>query len=79
MATPVDNVVPLTGDPLIDGLTWGSAWQFDGGSHVLTYSLSLNDNPNGGAWTTAMSDAVRRALGEWSNVARIPSAERGRC
>ncbi|MDZ4251029.1 MAG: M10 family metallopeptidase C-terminal domain-containing protein [Sulfuritalea sp.] len=77
MATPADNVVPLTGDPLIDGLTWGSAWQFDDGSHVLTYSLSLNDNPNGGEWTTEMSDAARRALTAWSDVANISFVESG--
>ena len=77
MATPADNVVPLTGDPLIDGLTWGSAWQFDGGSHVLSYSLSLNDNPNGGSWSQAQADAVRNALAAWSNVANISFVESG--
>lgn len=48
MTTPADNLVPLTGNALIDGLTWGAAWQFNGDAHTLTYSLSLNDNPNGG-------------------------------
>ncbi|MFH2088288.1 MAG: M10 family metallopeptidase C-terminal domain-containing protein, partial [Pseudomonadota bacterium] len=77
MAIPLDNVVPVTGNSLIDGLTWGSAWQFEDASHVLTYSLSLNDNPNGGEWTTALSDAARQALVAWSNVANLSFVESG--
>ncbi|MDP2133331.1 MAG: M10 family metallopeptidase C-terminal domain-containing protein [Sulfuritalea sp.] len=77
MATPTDNSVPLTGNPLLDGLTWGAAWRFDGGPQVLAYSLSLNDNPNGGSWTPALSDAARRALTEWSNVANLGFVEIG--
>ncbi|MBI5107138.1 MAG: M10 family metallopeptidase C-terminal domain-containing protein [Rhodocyclales bacterium] len=77
MTAAADNVVPLTGNPLIDGLTWGAAWQFGGGAQVLTYSLSLNDNPNGGAWTATMSNAVRAALAAWSNVANISFVESG--
>ena len=77
MTAVADNVVPLTGNPLIDGLTWGAAWQFGGGAQVLTYSLSLNDNPNGGAWNTTMSNAVRAALAAWSNVANISFVESG--
>jgi hypothetical protein len=37
---------------LVDGLVQGSAWQFGSGQRNVTYSLSLNDNPNGGSWTT---------------------------
>ena len=77
MTAAADNVVPLTGNPLIDGLTWGAAWQFGGGAQVLTYSLSLNDNPNGGAWNATMSNAVRAALAAWSNVANISFVESG--
>ncbi|MBK7016909.1 MAG: M10 family metallopeptidase C-terminal domain-containing protein [Sulfuritalea sp.] len=77
MTAAADNVVPLTGNPLIDGLTWGAAWQFGGGAQVLTYSLSLNDNPNGGAWNTTMSNAVWAALAAWSNVANISFVESG--
>ncbi len=77
MATPHDNVVPLTGNPLIDGLTWGAAWQFNGCAHTLTYSLSLNDSANGGAWTTALSDAALQVLTEWSNVANLSFVESG--
>ncbi|MBI5900194.1 MAG: M10 family metallopeptidase C-terminal domain-containing protein [Rhodocyclales bacterium] len=77
MATATDNAVPLTGNPLIDGLTWGAAWQFGAAPHVLTYSLSLNDNPNGGAWNTTLSNAVRAALAAWSNVANISFVEVG--
>ncbi|MFA4969997.1 MAG: M10 family metallopeptidase C-terminal domain-containing protein [Sulfuritalea sp.] len=76
MTTPVDNLVPLTGNPLIDGLTWGAAWQFDGTAHTLSYSLSLNDTiGNQPPWTIALSDAVRRALTEWSNVANLSFVE----
>lgn len=77
MATPTDNLVPLTGNALIDGLTWGAAWDFAGGAHTLTYSLSLNDNTNGGAWSVALLDAVRRALAAWSNVANLSFGESG--
>lgn len=77
MTAAADNVVSLTGNPLIDGLTWGAAWQFGGGAQVLTYSLSLNDNPNGGAWNATLSDAVRAALAAWSNVANISFVESG--
>lgn len=78
MATPADNVVALTGNPLIDGLTWGAAWQFDGTAHTLTYSLSLNDTPTmQPAWTVELSNAVRRALTAWSNVANLSFVETG--
>ncbi len=77
MATPTDNIVPLTGNALIDGLTWGAAWDFAGGAHTLTYSLSLNDNPNGGAWSQAQAGAVRNALAAWSSVANITFVESG--
>jgi hypothetical protein len=43
MATPVDNAVSATSNPLLEGLVQGSAWQF-GSTRVLTYSLSLNDS-----------------------------------
>jgi len=77
MTTAADNLVSLTGNPLIDGLTWGAAWDFSGDVHTLTYSLSLNDSPNGGAWTPALSNAVRLALAEWSNVANLTFVESG--
>ena len=77
MATPTDNVVGLTGNSLIDGLVQGSAWQFGGGNHTLTYSLSLNDNPNGGSWTAQLANGARQALTDWSNVANISFAEVG--
>jgi len=62
MATPLANSVPLTGNPLIDGLVQGSSWQFGGGPHVLTYSFSNNDTPNGGPWTFGLSTAFTQAL-----------------
>src|SRR6266850_2999252 len=77
MATPSDNTVPLTGDPLKDGLLQGSSWQFGGGSHVLTYSLSLNDSSNGGPWTAALTAAIQSALAAWSNVADLTFVEAG--
>lgn len=76
MATPVDNAVPLTGNPLIDGLTQGSAWQFSG-PRVLTYSFSLYDVGAEYAWTPTWRNAIRQALEEWSNVADITFSEVG--
>src|SRR6188474_2335534 len=77
MATPLANSVPLTGNPLIDGLVQGSSWQFGGGPHVLTYSFSNNDTPNGGPWTFGLSTAFTQALREWANVANITFVEQG--
>ena len=60
MATPTSNTVGLTGNSLINGLLQGSSWQFSGGSHVLTYSFSLNDSDipsNNPAWNSALSNA----------------------
>src|SRR5438552_13748175 len=74
MATPQDNVVALTGNPQIDALTQGSAWT---GTTQLTYSLSINDNPNGGAWTAALANAMRAALTDWSHVANVTFTEVG--
>ena len=79
MATPVANAIGLTGNPFIDGLTQGSAWQFGGGPRVITYSLSVNDTvddsgrPLGGTWaqSPALQDAVERAFALWANVADI--------
>jgi serralysin len=75
MATPADNVVPLSGNSFIDGLIQGSAWQFGGGPHALSYSLSLNDSPNGGAWSGGLAAAVRLAFDNWSYVANLSFTE----
>src|SRR5688500_17851082 len=79
MATPVSNAVGLSGDPRIDGLVQGSAWQFGAGPSVLTYSLSLNDTLTYGSFATdtRFADAVRSALAAWSNVANITFVESG--
>src|SRR5882724_1227494 len=69
MATPVSNSVPLTGDPLIDGLTQGGSWTPNGTPTQLTYSLDLA--PGGLSWSDSTADAVARALQEWSNVADL--------
>jgi len=75
MATPTDNAVALTGDPLVDGLVQGSAWRFGDGPRAITYSLSLNDNPNGGDWTASLSAAVRKAFDAWAAVANVTFTE----
>lgn len=77
MATPQDNVVSLTNNSLIDGLIQGSAWTFSSGPRNVTYSLSINDNPSGGAWSVAMANAMRSAFSLWSNVANITFTETG--
>jgi Ca2+-binding RTX toxin-like protein len=76
MATPVSNVIGLSGDPRIDGLAQGSRWQPSPGSNVITYSLSLNDTPNG-SWSVGLEPGVRNALTAWSNVANITFVEQG--
>ncbi|MBI4986109.1 MAG: M10 family metallopeptidase C-terminal domain-containing protein, partial [Rhodocyclales bacterium] len=75
VATPTDNAVALSGNPAIDGLVQGSAWRFGDIPHIITYSLSLNDNPNGGAWGAGLRDAVRGALTRWSDIADIVFVE----
>ena len=79
MATPVSNSIALTGNPFVDGLVQGSSWQFGGGPHTLTYSLSLNDTPVGGNWTqrSDMAVAVIQAAAAWSNVANISFVQSG--
>ena len=76
MATPSGNSVPLTGDPFVDGLTDGSSWQL-GGARLITFSLSLNDGPSGGAWTFNLANAARAAFSVWSNVANVSFQEVG--
>lgn len=77
MATPTDNVVALTGNPLIDGLVQGSAWQFGNGPRVITYSLSINDNAAGGTWGSqySLAFAVHRAFDAWAAVANVTFVE----
>src|SRR5689334_16491146 len=76
-AIPGDNRVALTGDPLIDGLTQGSAWRFTG-AHALTYSFSLDDEPASRVlWTTPWKSAFAAAVNEWSNVANVSFSELG--
>jgi Ca2+-binding RTX toxin-like protein len=77
MATPVSNSVPLTGNPFVDGLVQGGSWQFGGAPHVLTYSFSVNDTPNGGPWTPGLTTAFTQALAAWSDVANITFVEQG--
>lgn len=77
MATAQDNSVALTGNSLIDGLLQGSSWNFGIGARTLSYSLSVNDNPSGGAWTAGLQSAISTAFQAWSNVANINFAVYG--
>jgi len=77
MATAQDNSVALTGNSLIDGLLQGSSWNFGIGARTLSYSLSVNDNPGGGAWTAGLQSAISTAFQAWSNVANISFAVYG--
>jgi serralysin len=72
MAEPVADLIPLSGDPYVDGLIQGSTWQFAGAT-VLTYSFNIT--PYGGAWDAAWSAAVEGALAAWSNVANVSFSE----
>ncbi len=76
MASPVGSSVGLTGNPLVDGLTQGSSWQFSG-ARTLTFSLSVNDDGVGGSWTVNLANAARQAFSAWSNVANINFQEVG--
>lgn len=76
MATPVSESIGLTGNPFIDGLTQGGAWQ--AADHQLTYSFSINDTiGNQPSWTPALKQAVVNALGVWSSVANLSFVEVG--
>src|SRR5437764_40437 len=79
MATAVSNSIPVTGNPFVDGLVQGSSWQFGGGTHTLTYSLSINDSSIGGNWVqrSDMAAAVAQATTAWSNVANINFVQSG--
>src|SRR5258708_10161478 len=79
MATPTDNSVPLTGDPLKDGLLTGRSGVFGSDPHALTYSLSLNDSEIGGPWSSSSltSSLVQYAFTQWSNVANVTFTESG--
>jgi serralysin len=71
MAYAQGDVVALTGDPRIDGLTQGSEWGFTG-SRLITYSFY---NTEYGSWTSAETGALKSALQTWSNVADIHFAQ----
>jgi len=71
MAYAQGDVVALTGDPRIDGLTQGSEWEFTG-SRLITYSFY---NTEYGSWTSAATGAFKSALQTWSNVADIHFAQ----
>src|SRR4029079_18493032 len=77
MATP-GRFIDFSTDARINGLVQGHAWSFCcDSSHTLTYSLSLNDTAPVTTWTAPWTDAVTRALTEWSNVANITFQESG--
>src|SRR5258708_29305694 len=80
MATPTDNSVPLTGDPLKDGLLQGSSWVFGSDPHALTYSLSLNDSAIGGPWSSSAltSSLAQCAFTQWANGANVTLTENRR-
>src|SRR5262245_13978895 len=77
MATPVANSVGLSGNPYIDVIRQGSSWDFGGGAHVLTYSLSLNDRTPVTGWSGSFQAAIQQALGAWSAVADLQFVESG--
>jgi serralysin len=62
VAVPQDGTVPLTGNPLVDGLTQGSSWTFGGGARTLTYSLDLNFDGPTAPWTSSLISSVDNAF-----------------
>lgn len=68
MATPVKDSVPLTGNPLIDGLVEGGSWQFSGPRN-LTYSL--HELPGEGNLTPAFTAAIQNSFAAWAAVANV--------
>jgi len=77
MATAVQDSVPPSGNPLINGLLRGGSWPIDGNpnnrAHALTYSFT--SSPAGRHWDSNSMDAVRAALQAWSNVADVSFTE----
>ena len=72
MATPLGNVVPLTGTAHIDAIIQGSKWS----SGNLTYSFWSNtDEGTTFEWTEDGKNLVRTALGEFSRVANLTFTE----
>ena len=66
-ATPTSNIIPLSGDPLIDGLVQGGAW-IDGGPVTLTYAFYAD---GGRGFNLNASDNITAALNSWAAVANI--------
>jgi hypothetical protein len=64
---PVGDIVALTGNPLIDGLTQGGAWKMTG-ARVITYSLDANFNGGMQAWTPEWENAVDSAITAWESL-----------
>lgn len=71
MATPVGDSVPLSGNPVIDGLVQGGSWS-TGPSGTLTYSLWDSDY---GAWTSFGEKVMDRAFEQFEKVANISFVE----
>jgi Ca2+-binding RTX toxin-like protein len=68
MATPLSDSVPLTGDPLKDGLLQGGSWSF-AGPRELTYSFDLS--PASPQWLDVAELAIAQALQAWADVADV--------
>ena len=68
MPTPVHDNIPLSGDPLIDGLVQGGEWDFGGGAAVFTYAFH---SASGTSWTNKAIASVEMILEAYSSVANI--------
>jgi serralysin len=71
MATPVETSVSLSGTNYIDGLLFGSSWQFDG-IRELTYAFYDSDVAT---WTADRQAVVASALQTISDVANVTFRE----
>ncbi|HKO87766.1 MAG TPA: matrixin family metalloprotease, partial [Burkholderiales bacterium] len=74
MATPVHNyvpeLIPNTGNALIDGLIQGGAWYYGGPTQptILTYSFHTETSMD---WTSSWQSMINQAFASWSAVANV--------
>lgn len=72
MPTPVEDSIPLSGDPLIDGVVQGGSWDFGVGPMVMTYAYH---SASGTSWSGKAQDNIEMMLEAFSSVSNLTFQE----